>query len=251
MKNEAPYIKEWLEYHLRIVGVEHFYLYDNESKDNTSVILRPYIDKGIVTCIPICGLKRQHDAYNDALNRFGNDTKYMAFIDLDEFIFTDGKKFPEYLDERICDDSKEGAVVVNWLLFGSAGFAKKPEGLVIENYVKRAEYDFKKNWHIKTICNPRKTLAFVNAHYAIYKHGAFAINTTGDRVAGAESIPTKGGIKIYHYFTKSREEFEEKRLRGKADDGKVRAVTEFKEHDVNDVEDISLKKFVPYLYDLR
>ena len=48
MKNEAPYVKEWLDYHLA-AGVEHFYIFDNESSDNLKEILQPYIDAGIVT----------------------------------------------------------------------------------------------------------------------------------------------------------------------------------------------------------
>ena len=47
LQNEAPYIKEWIEYH-RLVGVERFYIYDNESTDNVKEILKPYIDLGIV-----------------------------------------------------------------------------------------------------------------------------------------------------------------------------------------------------------
>ena len=36
-KNEAAYLKEWIEYH-RLLGVERFYFYDNESNDNTKEI---------------------------------------------------------------------------------------------------------------------------------------------------------------------------------------------------------------------
>ena len=32
-KNEAPFLKEWLDYHLT-VGVDHFYLYNNNSDDD-------------------------------------------------------------------------------------------------------------------------------------------------------------------------------------------------------------------------
>ncbi|MBR2734192.1 MAG: glycosyltransferase family 2 protein, partial [Selenomonadaceae bacterium] len=32
LKNEGHYIKEWLDYHL-LAGVDHFYLYDNDSTD--------------------------------------------------------------------------------------------------------------------------------------------------------------------------------------------------------------------------
>ena len=46
-KNEAPYIKEWIEFH-KFVGFTKFYFYDNESEDNTVDILKPYIDSGLV-----------------------------------------------------------------------------------------------------------------------------------------------------------------------------------------------------------
>lgn len=49
-KNEAPYLKEWIEYH-RLIGVDHFYLYNIESDDNFIKILHPYIDEGFVTLI--------------------------------------------------------------------------------------------------------------------------------------------------------------------------------------------------------
>jgi len=49
-KNEAPFLKEWLDYHLSI-GIDHFYLYNNNSDDDYMDIVKPYVDKGIVTLI--------------------------------------------------------------------------------------------------------------------------------------------------------------------------------------------------------
>ena len=46
-KDEGPYLKEWIEWHLKN-GVEKFYIYDNGSKDDTTTVLKPYIEKGIV-----------------------------------------------------------------------------------------------------------------------------------------------------------------------------------------------------------
>ena len=34
VKDEAHYLKEWLDYHLA-AGVDHFFIYDNDSKDDT------------------------------------------------------------------------------------------------------------------------------------------------------------------------------------------------------------------------
>ena len=47
-KNESHSIKEWLEHYL-YQGVEHFYLVDDDSTDNTREILKPYVEKGIVS----------------------------------------------------------------------------------------------------------------------------------------------------------------------------------------------------------
>lgn len=49
-QDEAPYLREWIEYH-RLMGAEHFYLYDNDSHDEFLEVLQPYINKRIVTLI--------------------------------------------------------------------------------------------------------------------------------------------------------------------------------------------------------
>jgi len=48
IRNEARYLEEWIEYS-RMIGVEHFYLYDHGSEDNTSAVLAGYMAAGIVT----------------------------------------------------------------------------------------------------------------------------------------------------------------------------------------------------------
>ena len=39
MKDESPYIREWLLFHLE-VGVEHFYLYDNGITCGTAEVIK-------------------------------------------------------------------------------------------------------------------------------------------------------------------------------------------------------------------
>ena len=86
LKDEGPYIKEWLDYHLA-AGVEHFYLYNNDSSDDYEKIVAPYVQAGLVTSTNISGKLSLFPAYNDAIKRFKFFNRYMAFIDLDEFIF--------------------------------------------------------------------------------------------------------------------------------------------------------------------
>ena len=86
LKNEGHYLKEWLDYHL-LAGVNHFYLYDNESSDNQREVAAPYVKAGLVNYISMPGKAMQMVAYNDAVNRFKFQCRYMVFIDGDEFIF--------------------------------------------------------------------------------------------------------------------------------------------------------------------
>ena len=86
MKCEGPYIKEWLDYHL-LAGVDHFYIYDNESPDNQAEVVAPYVAAGLVDYIPAPGKTMQYVVYNDAFKRFKFYCRYMAFIDGDEFIY--------------------------------------------------------------------------------------------------------------------------------------------------------------------
>lgn len=96
-KNEGPYFKEWIEWHLN-QGVEKFYIYDNDSADNTRQVLEPYIKRGVVEYNFFPGLQRQLPAYDDCLERHRTDTRWIAFIDIDEFIVPlKDKSIPQFL----------------------------------------------------------------------------------------------------------------------------------------------------------
>lgn len=99
-KNEAPYLKEWIEYH-QLIGVDHFFLYNNGSIDSFKSVLNPYVKKKIVTLIqwpdqlgPLAvnreftwSLSTQLSAYENALKWTGRDkTKWLIFLDIDEFL---------------------------------------------------------------------------------------------------------------------------------------------------------------------
>jgi hypothetical protein len=45
VNNEASFLEEWLSYHM-LINVDHFYIYDDESTDNTLEVLEPYIKQG-------------------------------------------------------------------------------------------------------------------------------------------------------------------------------------------------------------
>ena len=119
MKNEAPYVKEWLDYHL-LAGVDHFYIYDNEDSDVQKKVLQPYIDAGIVSHIPYPGKQKQLDAYADALKRFKFFCRYMVWIDGDEFIFPrNDRSIIDTFDNVFDNYPDAAAIAMYWYLFGS------------------------------------------------------------------------------------------------------------------------------------
>ena len=145
-RDEAPYIREWIEFH-RVVGVERFFLYDNLSKDDHLSVLAPYVESGIVRLHdwPMEG-RAQVPAYEHCVREHGAESRWIAFIDLDEFLFSPtGRPLPEILAEY----ERWPAVGVNWAVFGPSGHERKPPGLVIENYDRRVA-----NTTIKSIADP-------------------------------------------------------------------------------------------------
>ncbi|MCM1218495.1 MAG: glycosyltransferase family 92 protein [Lachnospiraceae bacterium] len=243
-KNEGPYIAEWIEYH-RLVGFQKFYFYDNESDDNTSKVLSPYIDSGIVEYTLMRGKARQLDAYNDAINKHKHECRWMAFLDMDEYLVpTEPFKPINKIVSELVDSENRGAagIGVNWAVFGSSGHQHKPEGLITENFVRRGENTHWVNYHIKTVCNPRLVAYYISPHYPLYKIGAYSINDSdGKRLWGwfCHNVAWKN-LRINHYFTKSKEQYLQKRNRGLGDRLGKYELEKFDRYDLNDIEDMSM-----------
>ena len=258
MKNEGPYIKEWLDYHL-LAGVNHFYIYDNESPDNQKEVLQPYIKAGVVTYIFYPGKARQYEAYFDAIQNYRFFCRYMAFIDGDEFIFPkNNRSVVEVLDEILSDDEKRAGLVVNWHQFGS-NFQENADLSrgVLERFTRRASDKNiplsprsglpAGNAIVKSILNPRKIHYFFNPHFAIPYLGLYAVNENGEfREYHFNNPPTVEKIVINHYGQKSREEYEKKVARGAADS--VNNVYEKHpfEHIYNDEVDEEILKYLEH-----
>ncbi|WP_281165140.1 glycosyltransferase family 2 protein [Liquorilactobacillus sicerae] len=243
IKNERPYLEEWINYYLTL-GVQHFYIYDNESTDNPSSVLQQFNDR--ITYIKFPGKQRQLDSYNDALTRFGRLSKYMAFIDADEYIYlVDDSNDLLTLLNKYFSKKEVGGLAINWQIFGSSHLEKKPVGLVTDNFVYRAEKNFKKNHHIKSIVLTQRTAGFINnPHSAFYLPGCHAVDERGKEIDGplSENVNTDI-IRINHYFTKSKEEFLMKKARGRATISSHRTMQDFVDHDQNKVFDDSMRKY--------
>jgi hypothetical protein len=214
-KNEQYGLREWVNYH-RLVGVEHIYIYDNDSTVPVRETLAQEIAAQYVTCIEFPGPSKQMPAYNDCLRRFGGDSQWIAMIDCDEFLVP--KKTDSVLD--VLDNfGNYSSLQVNWVIFGSSGHITRPTGLVIENYTHSSPSSYKENLHTKAIIQPSKIqCAGSNPHYFVPQHGFFAV---GEDFAGIPNAWSKTHnvetIQLNHYTIKSLEDFHAKMAKGRAD----------------------------------
>lgn len=219
-QNEAPYLKEWIEFH-KLQGVEHFYLYNNNSSDNFKTVLMPYILSGQVTLVDWLytyepghaedWLKIQRSAYMHCMKKKGKSTKWLAAIDTDEFLFCpNGELLPDFLKRY----EKFGGVCVNWLLFGTSYVETiPPNTLMIEILTLCSERNNRRNVRVKSIVQPKCVEDCDTAHSFVYKNGYFAVGADGNTIAGGNSpYVSHDKIRINHYWTRTEEHFRQKKI---------------------------------------
>jgi hypothetical protein len=234
-KNEGPYFEEWIEWH-RKMGVEKFYIYDNESSDDTKNILAPYVESGLVEYVFWEGKKQQLAVYDDCLDKRRLEARWIAVIDLDEFIVpVKDKSIPEFL-RRFENFS---AVEINWLNYGSGGAKKKEAGGVMERFKRHSVSSHILNRRVKSIIDPRRILSFIGAHEAAgLSGGAADSHGLPVKINYQNREPQHDVIRINHYAVKSCEEFLTKQARGSVRNAQNRYLQDyFERYDLNDFED--------------
>jgi glycosyltransferase involved in cell wall biosynthesis len=244
IKNEAPYIAEWIEYHL-LVGVTKFYIYDNGSTDNLKQILEPYIKEGIVTYVYYPGHHQQVNAMNNAIRKSLKETFWLACIDTDEFIVPISTlSLPEFLQNF----EDVPGLEINWLMYGDNGQERKTEGLIIERFRTRSFEEFAVNKHVKSIVNPR-AVYMAGVHNAVYFDAQYSVNT--NKVANKHYFSDRNGcfdkVVINHYFTRSLEEYLLKQKVGRADSSPQRNMIFYEMYNKNDVLDNTMDKYIPLI----
>lgn len=218
-KNESPYLKEWIEYH-RLVGADHIYLYNNNSDDSYRSVVSPYVDRGWVTLIDWPHDQKQMEAYIDCIKNYSHETKWLGFIDIDEFVVP---KSTDSIPDFLSAYEDRGSVLIYWKLFGTSGHIDR-------DITRCVTEDF-------TVCWPKYCdigKCFYNTSFGfrddsprskmlhhklwtvshgveippvnVFDHLCFG----GLNKADSRDFP----IQINHYFTKSYGEYETKRAKG-------------------------------------
>ena len=202
--NEARNLAEWVEFH-RLVGVERFLLYNNFSDDDHMEVLAPYIEDGLVTVRdwPVLdGRVGQIAAYDDALRWHRYDSRWIAFIDLDEFLFAPGD---EPLADVLSEYEEWPAVALRWAMIGTSGHETRPPGLVIDNFRRRIDFDG--NINMKTVADPTRVNRCLSAHHFEYPYLSAVDEHHASMYGTRTATRSVERLRLNHYHWKSKEEY--------------------------------------------
>ena len=224
------YLKEWVEYH-KLIGVDHFYIYDNESTIPIINTLKDYTE--YISFFNIIGEVKQIPAYQDLLHKLKNKElpeeitcDWVAYIDDDEFIVVTDE-FNNNIKELLKNYNDFGGLGLNWKMFGSSGLKKLTDDKQVDKFTMSIPSTNPVNTHIKTILQPNKTIAVSSPHSFIFINSN-CVNINKEVLNGPlsnYSIHEKAWIN--HYYCKSEEEFQIKINRGRADATIKRTMDEF------------------------
>jgi hypothetical protein len=212
-REEAPFLDEWLAFHAA-VGATHFYLYNNFSTDAFASVLAPWIAHGWVTLhdwpVPV----GQLPAYRHCVRRYWAAARWIAFIDIDEFLFSPGR-----IDIRPILRAYRDlpGLHVYSPYFGSSGHVTRPRGPLVEAFTRRAPLS---RITVKTIANPRWVYAIRNVH--VFKYWAGESLDTARRPISAAATPVLDPLRLNHYWARSHEDLATKVRRGDASTAQAR-----------------------------
>lgn len=216
-KDEGRYIIEWLAYHLAL-GVNKIIVFCNDSTDDMvgKLTRLAQADNRIdwVDWPSVSNASPQRTAYNEAVKRV--KTKWLSFIDIDEFIVPLAQdSIPSWLATIPGDVA---SVHINWRGFGSSGIQDSRYELVTRTFMKCSIKEWGNNRHFKTVA--RTDLVTSVLIHDIKTSGGRRVLTDFNDLnaldAGRSERIVYSGIQINHYQSKTFSEFKARMRRGNA-----------------------------------
>jgi hypothetical protein len=206
-KNEELYISDWIEYHYKCIGVEKFFIFVNDCNKTAAEVSR--VQKEFpVDAHHISGKAKQKKAYEKCLKMARGKTRWLGFLDIDEYLCPHIDNFKEWLRKF----EYAPGICIHWRNFGSNGHLEYENKPVVERFLRREKGV---NMHVKSIVDPKRTFECFNPHR--FTHRGKPVDEKRKQITS----PTlsKGTCKycqINHYITKSLGEclLRRSRLRG-------------------------------------
>ncbi len=212
---DEDYLREWVEYHHRL-GVEAFYIYDNESQISVKKTLAEYVGRGWVNVQDTHGQFMQDTVYTHCLHFCGSATKWLGFLDADEFIVP---HTADDLRDFLKPYEDYGGLAINWVLFGSSGHVQKPSGSQIESFVDYTAVERGTPGLVKCIIQPERAIIMLTPHTCAFYTGYTCVGEDFKPQEDAFRPFSVEKIQVNHYLLRSREQFARKIERGRADHG--------------------------------
>jgi hypothetical protein len=227
-KNEDRYIAEWLDYH-RKLGFNRFFIYEND--------WRCSLDASDLTKIPWDGKVKQIPAYSDFLKNRSQGYEFAMFMDVDEFlVLKDHQNIHQFAKAY----RRFPAVGISWVLFGDSGHESVVDGHygVVERFTRCAATPHP---HVKSLLN----LKHNNRPWVHAPLGQWASTDKVIHRGQSNPNPTTIAAQINHYFCKTRQEFNDKLLRGRMSRlHPFRDPVEFDLNNHNDIIDTTARDFL-------
>lgn len=234
MKNEGPFILEWIAYH-KAIGFDDFLVYTNDCTDGTDTMLDLLQQKGIVqhrdNPFRKVNMKPQHAALAAAGDEpVIKDAKWIAVTDVDEFInikIGDGT-----LDALFDARPQANMFAMTWRLFGNGDVHDFHDGPIVEQFTRCAPEMARKPhqaWGFKTLFKNLGLFKKLGVHRPKGLNAQLVdqvnwVNGSGQplpqdmyRNAWRSTTSTFGYdlVQLNHYAVRSAESFLVKRDRGR------------------------------------
>ena len=220
VRDEKPFLDEWLAYH-RLLGVDHFFVYDDEPDLSMSGFLKPH--SPYVTVVPwferhrhLPGRNKQTKAYTHALSNGLGSFEWVAYIDVDEFLLL--KQHATVQEFLSGFDRSASSVSLNWMVFGHNGFHEDPKGLVTSSLTKRMLLPSPRSKSISRCADIAKV---ESAHRVVLRRGC-RVGAAGGGFTDSHVIPGTEDIAcVNHYQCRSFTRWMSRVDRGEAADDPV------------------------------
>ncbi|MGC9419692.1 MAG: glycosyltransferase family 2 protein [Rhodovulum sp.] len=265
MKNEGPFIIDWLAYH-RAIGVEDVLVYTNDCSDGTDALLDLLQDRGLVqhrdNPFRGTGLKPQHAALQAAEDEpLIQAADWLICMDVDEYInVKTGDGTLRALFDAV---GTANMISLTWRLFGNADIHGFEDAPVIDQFTRCAPEMTRKPhqaWGFKTLFRNVGLFKKLGVHRPkglnpqLWQHidwvngSGRPLPRTDYRNAWRSTAETVGYdlVQLNHYAVRSAESFLVKRDRGRANHAdRDQGLAYWFRMNHNAEEDRSIRRMIP------
>lgn len=267
VKDEAPFLLEWVAYH-HLIGVNDIIIFSNDSSDGTTAMLERLDELGLVRHLPNPSMMLDRTKHHLQVIKYVNTwerlrrSDWVVSLDVDEYICVNaGRGTLEDLFNAV-DDAN--VISMSQHNFGSSGIETFEDRLTTEQFTW--SWDKESAYNVRTNRRGTKTLTHRSAeprawhnHSPVFRPRKTAkvrmVNGSGKPVEAdltrdvkSLSAPDYGFdlVQLNHYAIRSMEAFLLKKARGNANhETRSADLGYWRKYDHNDLQDGCIDRMIP------